>query len=483
MWYAAAVFCLVVYLLCSLWLLAGVTTQLHLLIKSKRKKISTKPVPVTTLPCVTIQVPVYNERFVIAPLLQHLGQLDYPRDLFDIQVLDDSTDETSSIIDREALNLQNLGINISVIRRENRKGFKAGALEYALPICRGELIAIFDADFRPTPDFLKRIIVHFNDAQVGGVQGRWTHENLHENPLTTIQAFLLDSHFHLEQNGRSNAGYFMNFNGTAGVWRKQCILDAGGWNGDVLTEDLELSYRAQLKGWKLKYDNEISVPAELPADINAFKTQQYRWAKGMAQTARKHLATIMQADVDTSKKWHAAFHLLGSLSFVAVLGNIVLTFPILAARHHVPHFNEVTNILFASGITLPLMTLYYYTGTSTTFTTASFWKYFPLFLVVYMALSVQNSIGVLQGLAGKKSPFVRTPKTSGKTKTASVYLKTKVSRLNYLEFAMILYVVAACVMSIFWKDFFLLTLLIMMLIGLLILVVPVLRTAVRLNLR
>lgn len=471
MWYEVAVICLIAYLVCSLWLLAGVLTQIHLLIKSRKKKLRTVQENVGGPQFVTIQVPVYNEKFVIAPLMKRLGEMDYPKHLFEIQVLDDSTDETAEIIDEEAGRLKDKGINISVIRRPSRKGFKAGALEHALPLCTGEMIAIFDADFRPFPDFLKRIVKHFNEATVGGVQGRWTHENLHESPMTTIQAFLLDTHFRLEQEGRSAAGYFMNFNGTAGVWRKQCIIDAGGWNGDVLTEDLELSYRAQLKGWQLRYDNEISVPAELPADINALKSQQFRWAKGMAQTARKHLATILRADVNRAKKWHAAFHLLGSLSFVAVLGNIVFTFPIIAARHYIPEFGEATNMLMLSGVTLPLMALYYYAGTSATFRAASFWKYFPLYLVVYMALSVQNSIGVLQGLAGKKSPFVRTPKTSGQV-AASVYLKSKWTALNYFELVMIIYVVAACAMSVLWSDYFLLTLLLMMLTGLLILVTP-----------
>lgn len=474
MWYGVMIVCLVIYLLCSLWLLVSVVTQLHLLLKSSHKKRLGNQNSLAPLPSVTIQVPVYNERFVIAALLQHLGQLDYPRHLFDIQVLDDSTDDTSTIIEHEAAVLRKAGISISIIRREHRKGFKAGALQYALPTCRGELVAIFDADFRPAPDFLTRIVSNFTNARVGGVQARWAYQNLHENFLTTIQAFLLDSHFNLEQNGRSAAGYFVHFNGTAGVWRKQCIIDVGGWNGDVLTEDLELSYRAQLKGWQIRYDNELSVPSELPANINAFKTQQFRWSKGMAQTARKYLATILRADVDSFKKWHAAFHLLGSLSFVAVVGTIVLAFPILIGRQMFPRFGDVTNILFVSGLTLPLMTLYYYNGTSKTFSPLFFLKYFPVFLVVYMALSVQNSIGVIQGLAGKKSPFVRTPKTNEQAGQAFGYLKTKWSRLNYVELGMIFYVLIACVMSIIWKDFFLLLFLLMMLTGLLILVVPAL---------
>ncbi len=480
MLYAFALICLILYLLCSLWLIAGTLAQIHLLVKSKRRK-SPQPQPATKtiLPSVTIQIPVYNEQFVIRQLMEAISKIDYPRNLLEVQVLDDSTDQTTSIVKKEAENLASLGMNIVVLHRDIRTGYKAGALQEALPLCKGEFIAIFDADFIPPRDFLLRILPHFTNEKVGGVQSRWTHSNLDQNSFTKIQAFLLDSHFNLEQNGRAAAGYFLNFNGTAGVWRKACILDAGGWNGDVLTEDLELSYRAQLKGWELRYDNELTVPAELPSDINALKSQQYRWAKGMAETARRHLRTVLNSTFDPAKKSHAFFHLLGSLSFVAVLGNIILTIPIIAGRHFHDSFDSLAQILLITGLTLPLMGFYYYTGTQTTITRKNFWLYFPLFLIVYMALSVQNGIGVLQGLAGKKSAFVRTPKTNGLNKMASVYLRGKWTTLNYIELLVTIYVIVAIALCIIWQDYFLLTFLLMLLTGMLIMLSPGIKSLVQ----
>jgi cellulose synthase/poly-beta-1,6-N-acetylglucosamine synthase-like glycosyltransferase len=237
-----------IYAITSVWLLINGLVQLHLLwhYKNRKRKKSAKALPLT-LPFVSIQVPVYNEKYVIARLLQALARLDYPKDKFEIQVLDDSTDETISIIDKEAVQLQKENVNITVLRREERKGYKAGALQYGLPFCKGELIAIFDADFIPGPQFLNSLVPHFSKADIGLVQARWEHLNREQNPLTRIQTFLLDTHFSIEQTGRFEAGYFINFCGTAGIWRKACIEEAGGWDGSVLSEDLDLSYRAQLK--------------------------------------------------------------------------------------------------------------------------------------------------------------------------------------------------------------------------------------------
>lgn len=261
------------YAFSALWLLLNGFVQLHLLWHYKRhgkKKSALRTLP-EQLPHVSIQIPVYNERYVIQRLLENLAQMQYPKDRFDIQVLDDSTDESSAIIDAAIANMQRLGIDASVMRRGQRTGFKAGALQAGLPYCKGELIAIFDADFTPSPQFLNRLVPLFEDQKVGLVQARWSHLNQNQNALTRIQTYLLDTHFSVEQTGRANAGYFINFCGTAGIWRKQCIEDAGGWDGRVLSEDLDLSYRAQLKGWKMIYDPETEVPAELPSVIEAFK--------------------------------------------------------------------------------------------------------------------------------------------------------------------------------------------------------------------
>ena len=472
MWYSAAVVCLVVYFLCSLWFLCGSVIQLHLLWKARKKSAGEKaaPIPMFNLPTITIQVPVYNERYVIERLLAALGALNYPKELYDIQVLDDSTDDTSGIIRKATGKLLLQGVRVTILSRKDRTGYKAGALQAGLEHCKGELIAIFDADFIPSPDFLERMAGYFTDPIVGGVQGRWTHQNLNENPLTVIQAYLLDSHFNLEQRGRGAAGYFLNFNGTAGVWRKQCILQSGGWNGDVLTEDLELSYRAQLKGWKFLYDNRVAVPAELPANMNAFKTQQFRWAKGMAQTAAKHLGSITNLKVPFAKKVHAAFHLLSSLTFLAIMGNILMTAPILAARHYFPEFYKLSTLLLYTGVTLPVLFTYYYFGTITTLSRKLFWQYLPLFLSVYSALSVQNSVAVIQGLAGHLSPFVRTPKLS--TTTVNTYVDTKWTAINWLEVLMTGYVFTVMMFSVYWGDYFLMLFLVMIFTGLLVLLLP-----------
>lgn len=468
MWYTVSVICLVVYLFCSAWFLASSMIQIHLLWHAKRKKNEDLPLRNKSFPRVTIQVPVFNERYVISRLLKRLAQQDYPKELYDVQVLDDSTDDTAQLVDEIANELLLQGIDIQVIRRENRKGYKAGALQAALPVTKGELIAIFDADFIPPTNFLSRMVTYFNDPAIGGVQGRWTHENLNQNTLTLVQSYLLDSHFQLEQQGRDAAGYFLNFNGTAGLWRKKCIESCGGWNGDVLTEDLELSYRAQLQGWKFKYDNEVTVPAELPADIDAFKSQQFRWAKGMAQTAATHLKSVLRSDAVVSKKMHAFFHLLGSISFVAVMGNIILTLPINAARQFIPEFAHLSTLLLCTGITLPLLCLYYYFGTKSSLPRSTFWKFLPVFLIVYMALSIQNSVAVIQGLMRHKSPFVRTPKTHGKA-DGEEYTRSTWTAINTFECAVCIYVAISMALSVIWHDYLLLLFLTMVFTGQIIL--------------
>lgn len=470
LWFIIGVVCLALYLLCSAWFLTGSLIQMHLLWHSRTKKAgvdSTRSSGI--LPFVSIQVPVYNERFVVNRLLEQLANLQYPRERFEIQILDDSTDDTCSIVDQGAAKLQAAGIAVSIQRRKDRRGYKAGALQEALGTCKGELIAIFDADFLPPSNFLVRMIRYFENAAIGGVQGRWLHENLEQNALTRIQAFLLDSHFQLEQKGRAAAGYFLNFNGTAGIWRKKCIVDSGGWNGDVLTEDLELSYRAQLHGWKFAYDNDITVPAELPSDFNAFKTQQFRWAKGMAQTASKHLMFVLQSNAKTGKKIHAFFHLLGSLSFIAVMGNIVLALPILFGRHYIPGYAHLTTLIFATAITLPMLCVYYYFGTTKTFDRKTFWSHLPLFLMIYMALSVQNSIAAAQGLAGHISPFIRTPKSSGVSSKGQRYRQNEWTLLNTVELLTALYLLLGICLCILWQDYFLLLFLAMVFTGLAIL--------------
>ena len=407
------------------------------------------------LPHITVQVPVYNEKYVIQRLLQSLTQLDYPKDKLQIQVLDDSTDETRYLIDKQVAALQQ-AIDIEVVRRPNRKGYKAGALQYGLPLCKGELVAIFDADFTPQPSFLKLMLPCFANEKTGLAQARWSHLNKEENALTRVQTILLDTHFSIEQSGRAKAGYFINFCGTAGIWRKQCIIDAGGWDGDVLSEDLDLSYRAQLRGWQMVYNQDIEVPAELPSVLEAFKIQQFRWTKGMAQISRKTIKSLWQAPLPAAKKWHAIFHLLSSFVFVCLFINALLTVPLLVYRSLFPQFITLTQFSLFTTINLVAESLFYYNGTQSAAHRGkvNFFKDYPLFLVVYMGLSVQNAVAVLQGLAGNRSAFVRTPKFNNHKKGA--YLSKKFDWINWIELGILIYFMGGIALSIYFNDYFML---------------------------
>lgn len=262
------------------------------------------------VPFVTIQLPVFNEMYVMDRLLENIALIDYPKDKLEIQVLDDSTDETVETTKLQIEKIQNTGLDIKHITRTDRSGFKAGALKEGLKIAKGEFIAIFDADFLPKPNWLKCTIPYFKDEQIGVVQTRWSHINRNYSLLTKIQAFALDAHFTLEQVGRNSKGHFINFNGTAGIWRKECIIDAGNWEGDTLTEDLDLSYRAQLKNWKFKYLEDVETPAELPVVISAARSQQFRWNKGGAENFRKMLKRVITSkNISSKTKIHGLLHL------------------------------------------------------------------------------------------------------------------------------------------------------------------------------
>lgn len=462
-----------VYAFTTLWLFAGTALQLHLLWHAKRrqKEFTHKTSEGHALPFVTVQVPVYNEKFVIAGLLQSLGQLDYPAPLFEIQVLDDSTDETSEIIDAGVTRLKSAGLRVSVVRRAVRTGYKAGALQHGLLQAKGEFLAIFDADFRPDAGFLKALLPAFADPSVGMVQACWAHENRNENFLTRIQTYLLDMHFGVEQQGRYQAGFFTNFCGTAGVWRKRCIEEAGGWDGTVLSEDLDLSYRAQLKGWRSVYVQNIAVPAQLPAGMEAFKSQQFRWSKGMAQTARKSLACVLKAKTTPVKKLHGAFHLLGSFTFVCLLANAVLTVPLLHLRQRSPQFIWLTNCTFIGSINLLAIVFLYYRSTAVGVRTlGAFLKEYAVFAVVFLALSVQNTVAVLQGLAGVQSPFVRTPKPVGPERKA-YRVKANVTVLT-LETLALLYFLYGVFAGIHAGNFFFIGIQLLFCCGLLIVLWP-----------
>jgi len=284
------------------------------------------------LPAVTIQLPVYNEAYVVERLITAVSRIDYPKDLLHIQVLDDSTDETSVIAETLVRELTAQGLDICYIHRSHRQGFKAGALANGLACAKGEFVAVFDADFIPTPGFLKDTIHYFRDDNVGMVQARWDYINRNYSLLTRIQAILLDGHFTMEHGSRFRSGLFFNFNGTAGLWRKSCIEDAGGWQHDTLTEDLDLSYRAQLKGWQFVYAPNVTVWSEIPVEMNAFKSQQHRWAKGSAQTAKKLLGPIIKAPIPLKVKVEAVFHLTSNFAYLCMTMLSIIIFPALIAR-------------------------------------------------------------------------------------------------------------------------------------------------------
>ncbi|RYZ22443.1 MAG: glycosyltransferase [Chitinophagaceae bacterium] len=444
-------FTFAIYVLTALWLLLSAAMQLHLLWHYRRRRNRKWPVATGALPFVTIQLPVYNEPLVVESLLDAMAALDYPRDRFELQVLDDSTDETRHLLDRRCRELQAEGIQVELLRRPDRAHYKAGALQYGLARCRGEFIAIFDADFRPPANFLRRLLPAFRSPRVGLVQARWAHLNREENTLTRIQTFLIDTHFSVEQCGRAAAGYFINFCGTAGIWRKACIEDAGGWDGSVLSEDLDLSYRAQLRGWKLTYEPSVEVPSELPASLDAFRVQQFRWTKGMAQASRKLLHRLWSAPIAAGSKWHGTFHLLGSFLFPCLLLNALCTVPLLVFRNLFPEFLGLTNATLFTGLNLVALTLVYHAGLHSHGGRVRFWSDYPIFLLVYMALSVQNALAVLEGLTGRPSPFVRTPKggLAPRPDAAS-------RRVRRAEIAALIYFGCGIGLSVWLSDFFLL---------------------------
>ncbi|HVP39767.1 MAG TPA: glycosyltransferase [Candidatus Saccharimonadales bacterium] len=364
-------------------------------------------------PAVTVQLPLHNERYVVRRLIQAVAALDYPRERLEIQVLDDSTDDTTAAAEACAAQLRARGHRVEVLHRAGRAGFKAGALAAGLARARGELLAVFDADFVPPADFLRRVLPHFSDPRVGMVQARWGHLNEPYSLLTRVQAAFLDSHFLVEHRARSRAGLFFNFNGTAGVWRRAAVVDAGGWRPDTLTEDLDLSYRAQLRGWRFVYLEDLVVPAELPVEMNAFKSQQYRWARGSLQTARRLLPAVLRARLPLRVRLEACFHLAGNLAYPLALLPAVLMLPLmrLPGRHLGPPAAPAAAVFALT------------TAAFVAFFAAALgargargwrrWAGLPAMLIAGIGLSLNNTRAALAGLAGPAGPrveFRRTPK-------------------------------------------------------------------------
>lgn len=428
-----------------------------------KKKSTQKPYlgPATeNYPFITVQLPVYNEKYVIARLLEAVLKLDYPTDRFEIQVLDDSTDETVQII-KDTLDKQgNKEIQVSYLHRDERSGYKSGALLEGLEKAKGEYIAIFDADFIPEEDFLKKTIPYFKDPETGLVQTRWGHINENYSMLTRLQAFGLNAHFTVEQVGRSAAGSFINFNGTAGVWRKKCIVDSGNWAKDMLSEDLDLSYRAQLKGWKFKYLEQVVTPAELPVVIDAVRSQQFRWSKGGAQAARKNLKGVLRKKLNWTNKIHAFFHLLNSLVFPLLLLAAITSIPLMLIKEIHPGYHIFFNLGAIYMIGFLGLSFFYWVPTRYTHphgTLKYYFSNFPLFLIFSMGLSFQNTIAVIEGLLGIQTEFVRTPKFNIKTQKDSLkdkkYSESRITWRNLIELLLFLYFLFGVGMGIFLEDF------------------------------
>lgn len=407
---------LVLYGLCLTFILGFSLSQLHLTLLARRAyRRPALPAPTAPVqwPLVTVQLPVYNELYVIERIIDAAAALTYPPDRLRIQVLDDSTDETIAVAAARVAFHRANGVHIEHIQRIDREGFKAGALKHGLQCTDGEFIAIFDADFVPDPDFLFRTVPYFSDEGVGVVQTRWAHLNQEYSLLTELQAFALNAHFYVEQVGRGAGGHFINFNGTGGVWRRRCIEDAGGWHSDTLTEDLDLSYRAQLRGWRFLYLPQVAAPAELPAAMGALKSQQFRWTKGGAETARKHLGRVLRSALPWATKLHATFHLLNSTVFLAILILSVLSVPLVFVRQHLPELEPVFSLASLFLLTLLPLVFYYYSAWHRASPTAHWGAFlfkFLLFLAVSMGLALHNARAVLLGLAGQRSAFIRTPK-------------------------------------------------------------------------
>ncbi len=436
--------------------------QFHLLFQyQKGRKNKLKPghalIDMHNLPMVTIQLPLYNEKYVVERLLDNIVHMDYPVDKLEVQVLDDSTDDTRLVCHQKVEEYRNRGFNIQHYHRSSRDGFKAGALRDGLLKAKGEFIAIFDADFLPAPDFLLQSIHHFNDPKVGVVQTRWDHINGNYSLITRLQAFQLNVHFTIEQTGRQSAGYLLQFNGTAGVWRRETIVDAGGWEADTLTEDLDLSYRAQLKGWQINYRQDVVSPAELPSEMSGLKSQQFRWMKGGAESARKLIPAIFKSEMSFIKKMHATSHLLSSSVFLFVFILAVLSVPALFLMSTI-HMNVQLYGIFMVGI-LTAGCVYYVANKDTAWSQDPAYRkiikfaiLFPLFLSLSMGLSLHNSIAVIQGYLGRKSAFVRTPKFNIQQIQDSFkkrfYEASQVSTITIIEGLLALYFLIAIVLGV-----------------------------------
>ncbi|HVI09298.1 MAG TPA: cellulose synthase family protein [Candidatus Binatia bacterium] len=455
-------------------LLAGYGIHRYILVylyyKHKDKRTTEPAAAFQELPRLTVQLPIFNEQYVVERLLEAVCRLKYPREKLDIQVLDDSTDETIDVARNLVERYASLGNPITYHHRTNRLGFKAGALAEGLQTAKGEFVAIFDADFTPPEDFLLRTVHHFTDPAIGMVQTRWTHINRDYSFLTQVEAILLDGHFVLEHSGRARSGVFFNFNGTAGVWRRRTIDEAGGWQHDTLTEDTDLSYRAQLKGWKFIYLQDVECPAELPVEMTAFKTQQARWAKGLIQTGKKILPRVLRSDAPLHTKIEAWYHLTANISYPLMIILSVLMLPAMIIRFYQGWFQ----MLF---IDLPLFM-------ASTFSISSFYLvsqrelfpktwprallYLPFLMALGIGLTITNTKAVLEALVGKESAFARTPKyrvQSKKDKVGATKYRKRLGWVPWVELAIGAYFALTVIYAVENENFVTVPFLLLFVVG------------------
>ncbi len=454
------------YCLALLYITIYCLMQTHLLYYYHKKNGKPKPdlKPLngdSELPFVTIQLPIYNEQYVVERLIDNVVKFDYPKDRYEIHILDDSTDETLEITRKKVEEYAAKGFNIKQVTRKIREGYKAGALRDGMQFAKGDFIAIFDADFLPNPDFLRRTLPYFDNEKIGVVQTRWEHINKNYSLLTRLQAMQLDVHFTVEQHGRYAGDCLLQFNGTAGVWRRKTIDDAGGWEADTLTEDLDLSYRAQLKGWQITYLENVGSPAELPAEMNGLKSQQFRWTKGGAETAKKMLPLIWKSPIPLRKKIHGTVHLMSSSVFVCILFMAIASVPMMFVLERITIDLSYAAVFYIA--VMAMILVYYFAnvhasrnGQGYLRTLIKFIFIFPVFLSLSMGLSLHNTIAVVQGYIGKKTAFIRTPKFNISTLTDSfknrTYLARKITWTTIMEGLLALYFLAAIIFQIMYAD-------------------------------
>src|SRR4029077_18185664 len=405
-----------------------------------RANVPGKPAEMANWPKVTIQLPIYNERYVIERLIESISRLDYPPGLLEVQVLDDSTDETQEVARNCVERYRALGFEMRYLHRPNREGYKAGALAEGLKSASGEFVAIFDADFQPGPDFLRLTLPYFSDPRLAMVQTRWTYLNRDYSALTEVESILLDGHFVIEHGARARSGCFFNFNGTAGVWRRAAIEDAGRWQHDTLTEDTDLSYRAQLRGWRFYYLPRIECPSELPVEMNGFKTQQARWAKGLMQTAKKILPQVFASDVPWYIKAEAFFHLTANISYPLMVLLSTMLLPAMIVRFYQGWVQMII-------IDLPLFLAStcsissFYLVAQKELRPETWWRtilYMPFVMATGIGISVRNAQAVIEAIIGKKSEFARTPKYKIEGKGDSFVTKNYRNKAGWMPYAEVL---------------------------------------------